>query len=235
MSGTSWAVRVDSGSAAEFHGREPAAGGGREVWVFRVARPTFVLGSTQPEGDVDAAAAARGGVDVVRRRSGGGGVLLVPGQAVWIDVVVPRGDVLWDDDVSRAAWWLGEAWVVALEALGVSGATVHRGALQRTPWSDRVCFAGLGPGEVTVGGRKVVGVSQRRARGRARLQSAALLHWAPTELVGLLAPRGGGDPDPAPLAATAVGLDELTAGSGAAGRATAAAVEAAMLAALTER
>jgi lipoate-protein ligase A len=44
-------------------------------------------------------------------------------------------------------------------------------------WSRSVCFAGLGPGEVTVGGRKVVGISQRRRRDGALFQCAALLAW----------------------------------------------------------
>ena len=100
----------------------------------------------------------------MRRRSGGGAVLVGPGQAVWIDVVVPAGDPLWADDVGRAGWWLGEVWAAALAAAGLPGGEVWRGAQVRSAWSDRVCFAGLGAGEVTVGGRKVVGISQRRTR-----------------------------------------------------------------------
>jgi hypothetical protein len=50
----------------------------------------------------------------------------------------------------------------------------------RTEWSDRVCFAGIGPGEVLdAAGRKVVGISQRRTRGSARFQCAALGRWDP--------------------------------------------------------
>ncbi len=33
-------------------------------------------------------------------------------------------------------------------------------------WSDVVCFAGVGPGEVTAGTAKVVGIAQRRTRAR---------------------------------------------------------------------
>src|SRR5690606_10658151 len=99
------------------------------------------------------------GVELARRRSGGGAVLLDDDAAVWLDVLVPRGDPLWSDDVVVAAHWLGDAWVAALAELGLAGAA-HRGGLVRRPWSELVCFAGLGPGEVTVGGRKVVGVSQ---------------------------------------------------------------------------
>jgi lipoate-protein ligase A len=57
----------------------------------------------------------------------------------------------------------------------------------RTAWSSLVCFSGLGPGEVHAGGRKVVGISQRRTRGWARFQCAAYLRWDPDALVALLA------------------------------------------------
>ena len=41
-------------------------------------------------------------------------------------------------------------------------------------WSALVCFAGLGPGEVTLDGQKLVGLSQRRTRDGVRIQG--LLH-----------------------------------------------------------
>jgi len=49
-----------------------------------------------------------------------------------------------------------------------------------------VCFAGLGPGEVTVGGAKVMGLSQRRGRSWIRIQSAVHLAWHPGVLVEAL-------------------------------------------------
>ena len=61
------------------------------------------------------------------------------------------------------------------------------GPMVRAPWSELVCFAGLGPGEVTVGGAKVVGMSQRRTRAAARFQCGVVHRWAPAELVALLA------------------------------------------------
>jgi lipoate-protein ligase A len=114
--------------------------------------------------------------------------LVEPGRAVWVDVVVPRHDRLWDDDVGRAAHWLGEAWAEALAHDGVvDRVAVHRGPLRRTRWSSQVCFAGLGPGEVTVDGRKVVGIAARRTRDWARFQTVALAAWDPSPLVELLA------------------------------------------------
>ncbi len=149
-----------------------------------------MLGSTQP------ASVVRPGADieVVRRRSGGGAVLLVPGEVLWVDVVVPRHDALWDDDVGRATHWLGELWVRALAGCGVAGASVHTGAMVCRPWSKLVCFAGLGPGEVSIGERKAVGISQRRTRVGARFQCALYHRWDPAALVAVLAdPRPSAD------------------------------------------
>jgi lipoate-protein ligase A len=56
----------------------------------------------------------------------------------------------------------------------------------QTAWSRLVCFAGLAPGEVTVGGRKVVGVAQRRTRRHARFQCAVLHRWDPQPLLDVL-------------------------------------------------
>ena len=179
-----WAVARLVGTAAELHGREVAWGARSVTWCEATA-PAVVLGSTQPDGAV--AAGARGALDVARRRTGGGAVLVEPGRVVWADLVVPADDSLWQADVGRASWWLGEAWAAALADLGVPGARVHRGGLVPTEWSPWVCFAGLGPGEVTVGGRKVVGLAQRRTRHGALFQCAVPLRWDPAPLLDALA------------------------------------------------
>lgn len=184
--GGGWAVQHLTGTAAAFHGRELPSRAARRVWVHEVTGPAVVLGSTQPLEAVDHGAADAAGVAVVRRRSGGGAVLVEPGGVVWVDVVVPPGDRLWDDDVARAFAWVGEAWATALHRVGVTGAAVHRGALVSTPWSRLVCFGGLGPGEVTRHGHKVVGIAQRRTRHGARFQCAVPLVWDPSVLLTLL-------------------------------------------------
>jgi lipoate-protein ligase A len=184
---TPWAVEVHDGSAAELHARavdEPAS---RVVWWLTPTRPALVLGSSQRPDIVDERALERGGLELVRRHSGGGAVLLVPGEVSWVDVVLPAGDPLWDDDIGRAAHWLGAAWERAAATFGVR-AEVHRGPMVRTPWSGLVCFAGLGPGEVRVGERKLVGISQRRTRGWARFQCAVYRRWDPAALLELLRP-----------------------------------------------
>jgi lipoate-protein ligase A len=187
-----WARHRFAGAATDFHARDlPWA---RGVWTFEVDRPALALGSTQPLEVVRDGA----GIEVVRRRSGGGAVLLLPGELLWIDVVLPRGDPLWSDDVGHAAHWLGSVWASALAACGVA-AEVHTGPMVRTEWSSLVCFAGRGPGEVFVHARKAVGISQRRTRDGARFQCAIHRRWDPATLVGLLA-------EPRPTVAELTGI-----------------------------
>jgi lipoate---protein ligase len=185
VTATGWVVERSVGPASAFHRALPEPPG-RRVWVLEVDRPALVLGSAQADADADAEAVAAAGVELVRRRSGGGAVLLTPGSTVWVDVLLPPTDPCWDDDVGRASHWLGDAWGAALGDVGVE-ATAHHGELRHGAWSRRVCFAGLGPGEVTVEGRKVVGIAQRRGRAGARFQCAALRRWEPDALLALLA------------------------------------------------
>ncbi len=175
--GDRWVVEHHSGSAAHFHARPLPDPVRRCVWWFTVDRPALVLGSAQRADVVDIESASRAGLEVVRRRSGGGAVLLAPSAVSWVDVIIPANDPLWQDDVGRAFDWVGDAWVATLVALGVDAPHAHRAAMVRTRWSDLICFAGLGRGEVTVAGRKVIGISQRRTRGGARFQCAVLHEW----------------------------------------------------------
>lgn len=154
---------------------------------MEVTGPALVLGSAQPFSHVDAGAARAAGVEVVRRRSGGGAVYVSHSSVVWVDVVVPAGDLLWEQDIGRAAWWLGDAWARALAEIGVDGPRVWKSGMRRSGWSDRICFAGVGPGEVLLGQAKAVGLAQRRTRTAALFQTAVVLEWDPAALLGLLA------------------------------------------------
>jgi lipoate-protein ligase A len=171
----------------------------RGVWLLEPIAPAVALGSAQrfagagtPVHGIDAhgidahGTDAHGtdahGIEVVVRRSGGGAVMLEPGISLWMDVVLPRHDPLWDDDVSRSAHWLGQAWVQALASLGVVAA-VHDGPTDRHALARAACFAGLGAGEVVHGGRKLVGISQRRTRDGARFQCVAYTATPNTDLL----------------------------------------------------
>ncbi|NYI44654.1 lipoate-protein ligase A [Nocardioides aromaticivorans] len=175
-----------TGSIADFHARPipddlPEA----EAWSYRPPGRGLVLGSAQQESIADLAAAERAGIAVAKRRSGGGAVYVDPARCVWVDVVLPPHDERWSDDVREATYWLGEAWQRALASLGID-TRLYRGGLEQTPWGRLVCFAALGPGEVLVGDRKLVGISQRRTRAGARFQCIAYDRWDAHDVLDLL-------------------------------------------------
>lgn len=202
---------MSTGDAGPFHHRPIPRPAEPTVWIHHVRRPALVLGSTQADDDVDVESATEAGVEVCRRRSGGGIVALHPGVECWIDVIVPRESLLWDDDVGRAFDWLGRVWVdtlCSLPALAPVTDTVvaHQGPLEGAAAGRLLCFASLGPGEVTVEGRKVVGISQRRTRDAARFQSAAVGRWEPSLLLRHVRPDRlttlGLDPTTMPVGST---------------------------------
>lgn len=179
-----WRVERRRGPAGELHARP--VGGRRLVELLEVSRPALVLGSRQSEDEVDEIAAKLAGVEVARRGSGGGAVLLLPYAVTWIDLTIARDDPLWTDDVGRAFGWVGDAWADALRSFDLEP-EVHTGRLRDSRWSSRICFAGLGPGEVTVDGQKLLGIAQRRTREGARFQCLVHRRWEPRRLVELLA------------------------------------------------
>jgi lipoate-protein ligase A len=199
---TPWSVIRSVGDAGDFHAADPEPR--RTATFHEVEVPTYVLGSSQPESTVDRRVADRLGVRVVRRRSGGGGVLLVPGEFVWLDLVVPAEDPLWSPDVAATMWWAGDLWRGVLGGLGID-AVRHDGRLVTTEWSPVVCFAGLGAGELVAAerpGSKLVGISQRRTRHWARLQTMCHLRWRPELMAALTA-------SPRPPAAAIAGCAEV--------------------------
>lgn len=182
-----WITGHLHGSASILHEFAPPKQRERTLCVLEAHSAAFVIGSSQPESQVDWRCASALGVSIVRRCSGGGAVLLVPGQHVWIDVWLPSGDALWSDDVVVAAEWLGEVFALAFADAGIPDLSVHIGPASNDALSRKVCFLGRGPGEVFCGGRKVVGLSQRRTRDWIRFQTIVHRQFSANYTADLLA------------------------------------------------
>ena len=165
-------------STVEFHQLEltgPAA-----IWLPQPSpEPVLVLGSSQDPGHYTTSST------VTRRRSGGGAVLVAEEHLSWFDVWLPSSDPRHVNDVSRSFDWLGQSLCESLADFGYD-ARSHQGTMVHGPWSPIICFAGLGPGEITINGRKVVGISQRRNRAGARFQVALLRQWKPADYLDRL-------------------------------------------------
>ncbi|MGB3410260.1 MAG: hypothetical protein WBA45_03610 [Microthrixaceae bacterium] len=180
-----WKVERLTGSAQELHDAEPDFSG-RLVRVNEVVSPSLVLGSTQSPELIDPSRARSAGVEVAKRRSGGGVVSMRPNAQCWVDVFIPSDDPLWVDDVTHSSLWIGRCWTRVAAAYGWSDTTVHTGGISDADLSKLVCFAALGPGEVSQGSTKLVGISQRRTRQGAKFQCIVYLHWDPTMILDLV-------------------------------------------------
>ena len=176
----SWNIKRPEGSVADRHLTFPTFES-RQIIIHEIDKPTMVFGTAQKDMSLEVAIEC----DYVYRKSGGGAVFLEPGKVLWVDFVVPREDPLWCNDIRHSSVWLGELWVRAMKNIGLNG-KVHNEEIRKTELSRFVCFAGLATGEVTVSGKKAIGISQRRTREGAWFQCAALFSWPAERIVRLL-------------------------------------------------
>ena len=175
---------------------------------YRACEPAVVLG----RGQGDLRLQPVDGLEIASRHSGGGAVLL-DRYVLNLDVLVPDGHPwLAGPDLGRVFEHVGSAWVAALTHLGVADvrryegpSTARRRGTPRERLLAAVCYATLGRGEVLAGGRKIVGLSQRRRRPGALVQCGLLERWAPGPLLTAL----GADADDPEIERAAVGLEEV--------------------------
>ncbi len=183
-----WVIWNSTGDANSFHHYQPEQVG-HEIWTRSLSRPALVLGSTQSEAVLNSslrnADLGEQELEICKRRSGGGLVYLDVDHDVWIDVLIPVTSPLWHHDLAKAFHWLGDIWAAVLaEFITDAVISSHRGPSQGS--GQLLCFAGLGHGEVSVDGYKVVGLSQRRTRSWTRLQCAVIQRWPAEQLTRML-------------------------------------------------
>ncbi len=168
-----WSFHSTAGSAISFHNKAMPGltNSTGQAWIHRTTPRALVFGSAQSEDLIDRVAAEDAGWEVGHRRSGGGIVVIVPGTHLWVDFLIGREHPLWDDDVHRAFDWVGTLWARTLHRLTGIEPHVHHGPLTDRDAGRLLCFAGLGTGEISINGYKLVGLSQRRTRAGARFQT----------------------------------------------------------------
>ncbi len=152
------------------------------MFVVRLGEPTLVLGASQSVKILD-----RNNVGslALRRRRGGGGLVLLQSGDLWVDWWIPVTDPRWSPDVRASSLRVGGWWRDVLATHVQGEVSVHEGALEGEEAHRVVCFAGRGPGEVFVDGRKAVGLAQWRVHEGSFLTS--VLHTSPSSsVVGLL-------------------------------------------------
>lgn len=149
---------------------EAARDGRVTLRLYGWESPCLSLGRNErARGRYDLDEAARRGIDVVRRPTGG--------RAVYHDdeltyaVTAPAG--AWGG-LRESYARINRALAAGLRALGVSAETSPSASSPKSGLAAGACFAAPAPGEVTAGGRKLVGSAQWRHRG-ALLQHGSIL------------------------------------------------------------
>lgn len=136
------------------------AGGPPVLRVYRWRPPCLSLGRNQPTDGYDRDEIRRRALDVVRRPTGGRAVL--HHRELTYSVTVREGALGGPRDAYAA---VNRALVAGLRRLGVD-ARVHAGGTGRAPLPSLApCFEVPVEGEVTAGGRKLVGSAQRTEDG----------------------------------------------------------------------
>ena len=150
-----WNMAVDEALAESVR-----AGGPPVLRVYRWSPPCLSLGRNQPSGGYDRDEIRRRGLDVVRRPTGGRAVL--HHRELTYSVATREGE-LGGPRQSYAA--INRALVAGLARLGVP-ARLQPAGTERAPIPSLApCFEQPVEGEVTAGGRKLVGSAQRTDRG----------------------------------------------------------------------
>jgi lipoate-protein ligase A len=141
--------------------------------LYRWDPPCLSFGRNQrARGRYDVRAAADRGIEIVRRPTGGRAVF--HHRELTYSVTAPAG--LWGG--LRASYLrINRALLRGLASIGAQVTEAERRPGERSPTpGTRACFRDPLPGEITAGGRKLVGSAQWRDRGALLQHGSLLLH-----------------------------------------------------------
>lgn len=160
------------------------------------------LGRGQAVTDVDRGAVEAAGYDLVRRPTGGRAILHI--DELTYCVVAPEREPRVGGGVVESYRRLSAGLVRGLERLGVTDILADERVENRDA-EGPVCFEVPSDYEITVGGKKLVGSAQMRARGVVLQHGAVPLHGDIARICPLLA----GHPDPARVRARATTVESV--------------------------
>ncbi|MCC7494798.1 MAG: lipoate--protein ligase family protein [Fimbriimonadaceae bacterium] len=145
--------------AFDEHLLQTVAAAGPAVRVYAWQPAALSLGYGQPVAEVDRGALSAAGGDLTRRLTGGRAVLHETDEITY-SVVVEAGRLNVGRSVSRAYALLCEGLLSALRAVGVPVEWQVGSGPAAGPERDPACYAATIGGDLSVGGRKLVGSAQ---------------------------------------------------------------------------
>lgn len=159
----SWRIATETGLASDVHAKPMCDIDERTIRFVNVTRSALVLGSNQDVTSIPPELLEQFNAELVVRRSGGGAVFLAPSLQLWANISIPRGDKLFVDDLRKSFLPIGNIFKELLSKYSPGELCIHEGGLSGGSLAKTICFAGVGPGEITFEGAKILGISQRRS------------------------------------------------------------------------
>lgn len=163
-------------------------GGGAQrahVYVMCPNRKALVLSTAWKDQPLNKAAIERDDLEICHRRSGGGAVYIDPDHVSWVDFWIPKTHHIYESEPSKMFLKIGSLYVDVLHNLGIDAdlITLVQRSDSDTAQRKYACWAGLGWGEITLANSKILGLSQRRNRWGARIQSMLCLAGTAAKVV----------------------------------------------------
>ncbi len=153
------------------------------IWIIEPKDTCLVLGKSQRgRAFLDLSYLDEQNINLTVRQSGGGAVLVSPEDMLWVDIFIPQGSKFWIPDIAEASMWIGRIWHNALKRLDIECYLFDQ-KFSRSEASDLICFISRAAGELFVGTRKILGISQRRSKFGTRFQCALIINWKPEHMI----------------------------------------------------